>query len=148
MQLSSSLHCFNSRPELTERFENVGRGLIRRLPVRLVALGAVLGFLPLLLVAGLASVASPAVVALGNVHANVHSVVTCHNTMEKRKHTHTHSGQITPRARRKSHYSSMLINLSIKTSEEDWSDWFWVKYLKRDSDASSASRVDDESICC
>lgn len=33
--------------------------------------------LALLLVAGLAAVASPPVVALGNVHADVHSVVTC-----------------------------------------------------------------------
>lgn len=33
--------------------------------------------------AGLAAVASPPVVALGNVHANVHSVVTCRdNTTE------------------------------------------------------------------
>lgn len=38
---------------------------------------------PLLLVARLAAVASSPVVALGNVHANVHSVVTCRdNTTE------------------------------------------------------------------
>lgn len=43
-----------------------------------------LGSLPLVLVAGLASVASPPVVALGNVHADVHGVVTCprHNATE------------------------------------------------------------------
>lgn len=33
--------------------------------------------------AGLASVASPPVVALGNVHADVHGVVTCQNTTEE-----------------------------------------------------------------
>lgn len=62
---------------LTERLEDVGRGLVYVVDVRLVALGAVLHSLALLLVAGLAAVASPPVVALGNVHADVHGVVTC-----------------------------------------------------------------------
>lgn len=64
-------------PPLTERLEDVGGGLVDVVGVRLVALGVVLHPLALLLVAGLAAVASPPVVALGNVHADVHSVVTC-----------------------------------------------------------------------
>lgn len=67
---------------LTERFEDVGGGFIHVFPVWLVAFCAVFDPFPLLLVAGLASVASPPVVALGNMHANVHSVVTCHNTIQ------------------------------------------------------------------
>lgn len=62
---------------LTERLEDVGGGLVHIVDVRLVALGAVLHPLALLLVAGLAAVAPPPVVALGNVHADVHGVVTC-----------------------------------------------------------------------
>lgn len=55
----------------------MGGGLVDVVGVRLVGLGVVLHPLALLLVAGLAAVASPPVVALGNVHADVHSVVTC-----------------------------------------------------------------------
>lgn len=62
---------------LTERLEDVGGGLVHIVDVQLVALGAVLHPLALLLVAGLAAVAPPPVVALGNVHADVHGVVTC-----------------------------------------------------------------------
>lgn len=64
---------------LTQGFEDrfAGGRLVRGLAVRLVAFGAVLGSLLLLLVAGLASVASPAVEALGDVHADVDGVVTC-----------------------------------------------------------------------
>ena len=66
---------------LTEGHEDVGRGLVCVLAVRLVsALHIKLHPLPLLLVAGLASVTSPAVVALGHVHADIHRVVTCHST--------------------------------------------------------------------
>lgn len=65
------------RSPLTERLEDVGGGLVHIVDVRLVALGAVLHPLALLLVAGLAAVAPPPVVALGNVHADVHGVVTC-----------------------------------------------------------------------
>lgn len=74
--------------ELTQRFENVCLGFIY---VGLVSLRAVLGPFPLLLVAGLASVAPPPVVALGNVHANVHSVVTCHGTTQQRDRTSDYS---------------------------------------------------------
>lgn len=48
-----------------------------------MSLRAVLRPFPFLLVAGLASVASPPVVALRNVHANVHGVVTCRGTTQK-----------------------------------------------------------------
>lgn len=71
--------------ELTERFEDVCGGFIGVLPIRLVAFRALLNPLPLLLVARLASVAPPPVVALGNVHANVHGVVTCHNATQQRE---------------------------------------------------------------
>lgn len=66
--------------ELTQRFEDVCAGFIG---VGLVPLSTVLGPFPFLLVAGLASVASPPVVALWNVHANVHSVVTCRSTTQE-----------------------------------------------------------------
>lgn len=68
---------FSALSPLTERLEDVGGGLVHIVDVRLVALGAVLHPLALLLVAGLAAVAPPPVVALGNVHADVHGVVTC-----------------------------------------------------------------------
>lgn len=71
-------------PALTEGLEDVGGGLIYVVGVGLVALGAVLHPLALLLVAGLATVAPPPVVALGNVHANVHSVVTCQDIATRR----------------------------------------------------------------
>ena len=66
---------------LTEGHEDVGGGLVCILAVRLVsALHIQLHPLPLFLVARLASVTSPAVVALGHVHADVHRVVACHST--------------------------------------------------------------------
>lgn len=68
--------------ELTQRFEDV---CIEFVSVGLVTLGTVLRPLPLLLVAGLASVAPPPVVALRNVHANVHSVVTWPRQQHKRR---------------------------------------------------------------
>lgn len=74
--------------ELTQRFEDVCVGFIY---VGLVLLRNVLGPFSLLFVAGLASVAPPPVVALGNVHANVHSVVTCHSTAQQRGHTSDYS---------------------------------------------------------
>lgn len=77
------MHAFTTLYELTERLEDVCRGLVHIVAVRLVTFRAVVGPFPPLLVARLAAVASPPVVALGNVHANVHSVVTCRdNTTE------------------------------------------------------------------
>ena len=78
--------CFPSctSSELTEWLEDVRDGFIGGLPVRLVSLRAVLGSFPLVLVAGLASVASPPVVALGNVHADVDGVMTCSDTVQRR----------------------------------------------------------------
>lgn len=66
---------FDGENRLTERFEDTGAGVV--LPIRLVSLCAVLGALPLFLVTGLAPVASPPVVALGNVDADVDCVVAC-----------------------------------------------------------------------
>lgn len=75
--------------KLTEGFEDVRSGVICVVPVGLVPFRALLAPLPLLLVARLASVAPPPVVALGNVHANVHGVVTCHGTTGRMQITFT-----------------------------------------------------------
>lgn len=67
---------------LTERFEDARAGIV--LPIRLVSLCSMFGPLPLFLVTGLAPVASPPVVALGNMDADVDCVVACDSMTEAR----------------------------------------------------------------
>lgn len=76
------LDVFISLSELTERFEDACAGLIGVLRVGFVPFRTVFAPFSLLLVAGLASVVPSPAVALGNVHANVHGVMTCHDTAQ------------------------------------------------------------------